>query len=69
MSRTTTDFGIDLGTTNSTIAVIQDTGAKVIPNKSGSGITPSAIWIDMVEPSCKLDQRVIALLPHFRKDC
>lgn len=46
MVRTTIDFGIDLGTTNSTIAVIEGTDAIVIPNKVGSGITPSAVWID-----------------------
>ncbi len=46
MSRTTIDFGIDLGTTNSTIAVIDGTEARVIPNKANSGITPSAVWID-----------------------
>ncbi len=46
MQRTTIDFGIDLGTTNSTIAVIDGVDAKVIPNKFGSTITPSAVWID-----------------------
>jgi len=46
MQRMTIDFGIDLGTTNSTIAVIDGTDAKVIPNKGGSGITASAVWID-----------------------
>lgn len=46
MQRTTIDFGIDLGTTNSTIAVIDGTDAKVIPNKGGSVVTPSAVWID-----------------------
>ncbi|MCC5829132.1 MAG: Hsp70 family protein [Phycisphaeraceae bacterium] len=46
MQRTTIDFGIDLGTTNSTIAVIDGTDAKVIPNKGGSVITASAVWID-----------------------
>lgn len=46
MKRTTIDFGIDLGTTNSTIAVVHGADAKVVPNKSGSGITPSAVWID-----------------------
>lgn len=46
MHRTTIDFGIDLGTTNSTIAVIDDIDAKVIPNKTGSTVTPSAVWID-----------------------
>src|SRR6516164_9696513 len=46
MQRTHIDFGIDLGTTNSTIAVIDGIDAKVIPNSAGSGITPSAVWID-----------------------
>ncbi|RJQ63193.1 MAG: Hsp70 family protein [Desulfobacteraceae bacterium] len=46
MQRMTIDFGIDLGTTNSTIAVVDDIDAKVIPNKVGSNITPSAFWID-----------------------
>lgn len=46
MARATIDFGIDLGTTNSTIAVIDGVDAKVIPNKVGASITPSAIWID-----------------------
>lgn len=46
MTRTTIDHGIDLGTTNSTIAVIDGVDAKVIPNKAGSAITPSAVWID-----------------------
>ena len=46
MQRTTIDFGIDLGTTNSTIAVIDGVDAKVIPNKMGSTVTPSAVWID-----------------------
>ncbi len=46
MPRTTIDFGIDLGTTNSTIAIIDEIDAKVIPNKVGSAITPSAVWID-----------------------
>jgi len=46
MPRTTIDFGIDLGTTNSTIAVVADNGAQVIPNNLNSGITPSAVWED-----------------------
>ncbi|MBI3248806.1 MAG: Hsp70 family protein [Deltaproteobacteria bacterium] len=46
MQRTSIDFGIDLGTTNSTVAVIDNIDAKVIPNKGGSGLTPSAVWID-----------------------
>ena len=46
MPRTTIDFGIDLGPPNSTVAVIDGIDAKGIPNKGGSGITPSAVWID-----------------------
>lgn len=46
MKRMTIDFGIDLGTTNSTIAVVDGIDAKPIPNKAGSVITPSAVWID-----------------------
>lgn len=46
MRRTTIDFGIDLGTTNSSIAVADGQGAKIIPNKLGAGITSSAVWID-----------------------
>jgi len=46
VKRMTIDFGIDLGTTNSTIAVVDGTDAKPIPNKVGSVITPSAVWID-----------------------
>jgi len=46
MSRTTIDFGIDLGTTNSTIAMLSDTRATVIKNNDSSDITPSAVYID-----------------------
>lgn len=46
MARTTIDYGIDLGTTNSSIAVLNDTLAEVVPNKDGSLMTPSAIWYD-----------------------
>jgi molecular chaperone DnaK len=46
MSRTTIDFGIDLGTTNSTIAVIDGVDTRIIPNKVGSTTTPSAVWVD-----------------------
>lgn len=46
MNRTTIDYGIDLGTTNSTIAVLNGTTPEVIANQHGSSITPSAIWYD-----------------------
>ncbi|MDF1798890.1 MAG: Hsp70 family protein [Planctomycetota bacterium] len=46
MKRTYIDFGIDLGTTNSTVSVINGTDAKEIPNAGGSVYTPSAVWIN-----------------------
>lgn len=39
-------IGIDLGTTNSLIAVWDEGGAKLIPNKFGEYLTPSIISID-----------------------
>jgi molecular chaperone DnaK len=46
MSRTTIDFGIDLGTTNSAIARLEETRAVVIKNNDNSDITPSAVYVD-----------------------
>jgi molecular chaperone DnaK len=46
MARTTIDFGIDLGTTNSEIAVLEGVEPQMVPNSVGSAITPSAVWID-----------------------
>lgn len=46
MTRSTIDFGIDLGTTNSSIAVLSGTEAEVIRNNENSDTTPSAVWID-----------------------
>ncbi|MEO1029192.1 MAG: molecular chaperone HscC, partial [Pseudomonadota bacterium] len=43
MSETKTVVGIDLGTTNSLIAVFQVDGPKLIPNASGGFLTPSAV--------------------------
>lgn len=45
MSRTTIDFGIDLGTTNSAIAVLDGVEAKVIKSNLDTDITPSAVYI------------------------
>ena len=39
-------IGIDLGTTNSLIAVWQNGGAQLIPNKFGEYLTPSIISVD-----------------------
>lgn len=47
MARHTIDFGIDLGTTNSSIAILERTGPTVIRNREGtSEVTPSAVHID-----------------------
>jgi molecular chaperone DnaK len=46
MKRATIDYGIDLGTTNSAIAVLQGVEPQLVPNSLGSAITPSALWID-----------------------
>jgi molecular chaperone DnaK len=46
MSRTTIDFGIDLGTTNSAIAVLKGVGTEIIKNNADADITPSAVSID-----------------------
>ncbi|MDT0344957.1 Hsp70 family protein [Streptomyces litchfieldiae] len=43
--RETIDFGIDLGTTNSAIAVAEDDGVHIIKNNDGWDYTPSAVWI------------------------
>lgn len=43
--RETIDFGIDLGTTNSAIAVAEDDGVRIIKNLEGWDYTPSAVWI------------------------
>jgi molecular chaperone DnaK len=46
MSRTTIDFGIDLGTTNSAIAVIRGVETEIIKNNDDHDITPSAVSYD-----------------------
>lgn len=46
MERATIDFGIDLGTTNSSIAVLNGTATEVFRNNEGQELTPSAVWID-----------------------
>lgn len=46
MRRTTVDFGIDLGTTNSSIALLKGTEVEVFRNNEGFEYTPSAVWID-----------------------
>lgn len=46
MSRATIDFGIDLGTTNSAIAILKGDIIQVFKNNDNSEYTPSAVWID-----------------------
>ncbi len=46
MSRTTIDFGIDLGTTNSAIAVLRGTIIDIIKNDVDHDITASAVSFD-----------------------
>src|SRR3977135_4171797 len=36
-------IGIDLGTTNSVVAVMEGSEVKVIPNQEGSRLTPSVV--------------------------
>ena len=36
-------IGIDLGTTNSVVAVMEGKEAKVIPNQEGNRLTPSVV--------------------------
>lgn len=49
MKRATIDFGIDLGTTNSVIAVVHGNGAKeFVDTQDGSVLLPSAVWMDKV---------------------
>lgn len=38
--------GIDLGTTNSLVAYFTPEGAKIIPNRLGKNLTPSAVSVD-----------------------
>ena len=46
MNRTTIDFGIDLGTTNSAVAVLNGVSTEIIKNNRDADITPSAISFD-----------------------
>lgn len=46
MNRMTVDFGIDLGTTNSAIALLKGTEVEIIKNNEGNEYTPSAVFVD-----------------------
>ena len=45
MARATIDFGIDLGTTNSSIAVMQGESVQVLRNGDGAEVTPSVVRV------------------------
>lgn len=44
MKRTTIDYGIDLGTTNSAIAVLDGVQTEIIKNNNNVDLTDSAIY-------------------------
>jgi len=44
--RPTIDFGVDLGTTNSAVAVLRGTETEIIKNNEDSEVTPSVLWLD-----------------------
>jgi molecular chaperone DnaK len=46
MTRSTIDFGIDLGTTNSAVAVLKGTISEIIKNNRDNDITSSAVYIN-----------------------
>ena len=46
MTRTTIDYGIDLGTTNSCVSVAGSSGAVIIRNNEGWPYTPSAVYVE-----------------------
>jgi molecular chaperone DnaK len=43
---TTIDYGIDLGTTNSAVAVLRGVDTEIVKNNDDQETTPSAVWID-----------------------
>ncbi|HEX9307636.1 MAG TPA: Hsp70 family protein, partial [Anaeromyxobacter sp.] len=38
--------GIDLGTTNSLVAILRDGRPEIVPNRSGRRMTPSVVGLD-----------------------
>ena len=46
---TTIDYGIDLGTTNSSIAVLAGVETEMVKNNDDEQTTASAVWIDRRE--------------------
>ena len=46
MNRSTIDYGIDLGTTNSAVALLKGTITDIVKNNRDNDITPSAVYIN-----------------------
>ena len=67
MKRTTIDFGIDLGTTNSAIAVLNGATPEIIKNNDHHDITPSAVSIDK-KGSLLLGQRARNRIVEYPDD-
>lgn len=49
MERMTLDFGIDLGTTNSAVAVLEEVEPRLIKNNENQETTPSAVYMSLRE--------------------
>ena len=74
MIRTTVDFGIDLGTTNSAIAVFRGVNTEIIKNnydhdttrqRSGSTAERSCMWV----PRPRTGARPIRAIPKPSSNC
>jgi len=57
MSRATIDYGIDLGTTNSAIALLRGTIPEIIKNNLDRDITPSAVLIDKKDGQIRVGEQ------------
>lgn len=53
-------IGIDLGTTNSAVAIVQGKDAKILENEEGGRTTPSIVAFDERDP---LNVRTLVGLP------